>query len=202
MELSEPIVVPKDKDIDSIQARVDLPFRVMFGEGVEDYFHEKALEVDNMQDSMSKTMRNRTVVNAKKKAMIRAVINNPKSPVITMEYATWAYGLAEYFDDYKVKVFRDCVFESPLDKAIQIAVRKIKDGKGKWVRRSGNGGISGDRAIRSLGTKGQRDDVFRTILSDWQGVIECNKSINDSEGKPIKGPQPELYRYIGKAEKL
>jgi len=170
--------------------RVRSPVQVKWDKEVSKYFHEIALEVNKCEaGSMRKIISNRMVVQIKKKAMIRAIVNNPSAPELTLEMAQWSFELCTYSVEYQLFLFKDKIAEGEFDRAVQSVLSKLRGSEGKWVTlnilhylnpmRKLNGSRSKndvlDYLVNTLGTvekhehknqRGRPSIMFRIVKSD------------------------------------
>jgi len=168
-------------------ARVGNPVRVNWDDEVKDYFYNIALERHDMPRGLHKTLCNRKVVNVKKKAMIRALINDPVMPVVTLEIAKWANVIVSYSLDYSGKLFEGRLHYSQFDAAVTAIANYLKKNTGKWIKKAQ---IMNLNQMRRLGTKNQIDGALAQLLSRHSENIEIGEST------PPRGKSAPVYRWI------
>lgn len=168
-------------------ARVQNPVIVKWNDEVKEYFHKIALELHDMPTSLDRTLSNRKIVNVKKKAMIRALINDPLKPVVTMEIACWANDIVTHSIEYSGKLFKDRLHYSQFDAAVTAIVNYLKKNQGKWVKKEK---IMNLNQIRKLGTKAQIDGALGHLLSKHSSNVDVGESA------PSRGKKAPLYKWV------
>ena len=159
--------------------RTHNPLLVRFAEGVEDYYHEIALSIDekSRRSPYYANIWNRMVVNAKKYAMIEAIAEDPEKPIISMEVAERNVTLVEHACLYSEEMFSNCVGESDHDVAMKAIVKKLQENHPEKMKR---------RQLTEITImKKLRPHDHKVILEELvtNGVISEHK-VQNGRGKP------------------
>lgn len=190
IKLSLPIDIPVGAHYDIESFRVLAPVRVNFDDEASEYLYQVGVDVQNLpRGSLIADLKNRTELNTKKKAMIRALVNNPKNPVVTLDIAKWAFSIVDYSDKYKVKMFEDGVSESAFDKAVLAVKKSLKNAHPRWLKQSNL--LSNINALRKLGTRSMKMDLLKHIVEDLDGFER-------KETESVRGKNGFVYRSLKK----
>ncbi len=152
------------------------PHRITYTNEADDLFFAVSEEQDSKPPgSVERALASRMAVNAKAFACIRALVNNPEKPMVTLEIAQWAIWLVRYSDLYKLRLVGERVSFGEHDKAQASVLERLRKQHektpGKWVSRKA---LTNDsRPMRRL--KGfERDSILKEL--EKNGQIEARES--------------------------
>jgi len=159
------------------EARIRNPIRCVFSEGVPDHIFKISCREYPDPEGLDAMIRNRDAVNIKKLAMLRAIMVNPKSPVVTLEHVRWAGSIVKHSGDYQLYLFRGVVGESQSDKAEKSITAYLAAGKGKWVKQKQ---LLDLNALRQMDSP-KRMPLLNYMVKDAQTLVRMRRM---GRGKP------------------
>ena len=170
-------------------ARVYNPKTVQFTEEVVEFCYRESLVDDNRRGSM-KAVWNRRVPNAKKYAMVDAIAESPRNPIVDMKIMKRNMEFVTNSCEYTIALFEGNVGENLHDIAskeiIRILSRHNTKYKGKWVKRQV---LTNSRKIKKLRGPNDLNLILNGLVQS--GHIEHNVGERGCRGKP-----KNLYRII------
>ena len=150
-QLVDSTSMTKDSNIHQMPgARKSNPKVVKFSPGVIELCHVEGLN-DQDLEGFERTIKNRRIPNAKKLAMIEAMLENPEAPVITMDNIQRSIYLATNSCNYILALFNENIGEGEFDLAEKEMTRCVERfdeaHPGKWMSRVS---LVGGRRCRKL----------------------------------------------------
>ena len=184
-------VEPMNANLHSMPgARVTNPKICRFTDEAVDYCYKQALKDDADQTEFA-VIRNRRVPNAKKYAMVEAILQNPKAPVVCVEEMKRAFAFVEHSIDYTISLFSDNVGEHEQDTGSKAILKRLEsvgrqaDGEFGWVTRSV---MINTQKFKKL-DKGVGNRIIQDLIDN--GQIEHEKKL-----KSISSKKPgNYYRF-------
>lgn len=153
------------------------PVIVTLSEGLKKDLHTFGLE-DNRREGKLKQIWNRRTANAKKLAMVEAIIENPDEPNITHEIMDRCIKIATSCCNYAEQLFNDEVGFGDLDVARKQIIKKLERyKKGVWVKRGDALNCAKILKMKAFEKKQILDDleadgIIETMLPDGKkGIV-------------------------------
>ncbi len=184
-------VEPMNANLHSMPgARITNPKICRFTEDAVEYCYRQALKDDTDQTEFA-VIRNRRVPNAKKYAMVEAILQNPKDPVVCVKEMKRAFAFVEHSIDYTISLFSDNVGEHEQDTGSKAILKRLEsvgkqaDGEYGWVSR----GVMINTAKFKKLDKGVGNRVIQDLVDN--GQIEHERKL-----KSINAKKPgNYYRF-------
>lgn len=155
-------------------ARRYSPKIVYLADGLKKHLHKHGLE-DNQRKGHLKEIWNRRTANAKKLAMVEAIVENPYEPIITEEIMNRSLQFATDCCSYADKLFREEVGMGEFDVAMTQVCKRMREkfGLNKWIKRSDAMNVS--KVIR------MKPNEKRQLINELEenGYIETMKAENN-----------------------
>lgn len=174
------------------RARISNPVKVDIEEGAEEYLHNVAISCDDKKGDFA-VIWNRLVVNAKKYAMICAILENPVKPVIDLELAKREVEFVRNACEYTEELFKNKVSDGKFDAATQ-AVMEVayKIGEGQWIRAPE---FKKPNPVKVLSVR-EKNEILAGLVQD--GYLFKMPEEESRKMKGQRGPIPEFFMWSGK----
>jgi len=164
------------------QARVFSPMVVTMDEGARKIAYDASV-YNQKRNHVYKDVWNRQVPNAKKYAMIEAILENPARPVITQEIMKRSLILVANACTYTENLYHDNIGENEQDVARKKVLQILKKADGKWISKRDIFQTTKLRALKSY----ERTQLLKELVD----IGEIDEGMHpNSRGRPTT-----LYRY-------
>lgn len=159
-------------------ARIYNPKIVVFPPEVVELCYQESLR-DDARSGGFKAVWNRRVPNAKKYAMIEAILENPCEPIVTMEMMKRNLIFVETSCGYTIDLFSNSVGHGLYDVAIKKVLRKMNEYPDRWWKRAEMINV---HPVVSM-NKNDKNGIVQELVEN--NYVDFAESSN-SHGKPTK----------------